>query len=300
MAETIFFTTDFTNKIKSTPESTMLVCVTNNSGGTFYVPISYFHSETLGVDSVTGTGNISVNNTDPQNPIVATVASPTFTTVTATTFVGSVAAAKIQISGTTIESTGTDATVPLVLAVKGADAMYFNVNSGTRWYINQSMFSPKLDNTYDIGFITTAVRNFYTATAIQKGAAAEGYAQRKHLTATATKSFAGEVSVTIAVAVPAGAKIVGAALRNDTLVKLGGGGVSLSFAYSGGSTQAIESGVAPTENTKSTKFYDTNADSDIATATTNITVTPDVGTLDTGSVTAVVFYEQLVELTDPA
>lgn len=290
----------FTDNIVTAPSVGSYVPIRNASGNWTWVISTYFETVTDGVNGVTGTGNISVDNTDPQNPIVSITATPSFTTVTATNFVGKIAAAHLKISGTTLEGEGTDAAIPVVVATKGASAIYFNVNSGTRWHVSETMLSPSLDDTYDIGSIYTATRVVYTNDITQKGSATEGYAQDKYLTATASKSFAGEASVTLSTAVPAGAKIVGVALRNDTLVVLGGGGVSLAFAYTGGSSQVIESGVALAKNTKSTKYYDANVDSDIATATTNITVTPDAGTLDTGTVTAVVFYKQLVALTDAA
>ena len=114
---------------------------------------------------------------------------------------------------------------------------------------------------------------------------------------SATTTFAGGATENIAVQVPAGAVIIGTLLRVDTIIVMGGGGATWSAAYNTGSTQSICTGQAKTKNTKVATMYDPNVDTPIATAATDITITPNVGSLTSGAITAVVFYEYLTNLT---
>lgn len=110
--------------------------------------------------------------------------------------------------------------------------------------------------------------------------------------AVAVKAFAGGATEVIPVAVPSGAMIVGAQLRNNTILTATTG-VSYSAAYSGGATQSIGSGLAFTKNTKTNTFFTVQGSGEatnITSNTTNITLTPNAGTLDTGTVEAVVYY----------
>lgn len=110
--------------------------------------------------------------------------------------------------------------------------------------------------------------------------------------AVAAKEFEGGATEVIPVAVPSGAMIVGAQLRNNTLLTATTG-VSYSAAYSGGATQSIGSGLAFTKNTKTSTFFTVQGSGEatnITSNTTNITLTPNAGTLDTGTVEAVVYY----------
>jgi hypothetical protein len=137
---------------------------------------------------------------------------------------------------------------------------------------------------------------------IKTGLGTEGSGQLILKSKTATKAFAGGATEVIAVAVPSGALLVGAQLRNDTALTATTG-VSYSAAYSGGATQAISSGTAFTKNTKVNTFFNVQGSGEataITSNTTNITLTPNAGTLDTGSVTAVVYYYVLDSLTDAA
>jgi hypothetical protein len=113
---------------------------------------------------------------------------------------------------------------------------------------------------------------------------------------SASKTFAGGATEVIATQVPSGVKIVGCQLRNDTLL-VATTGVSYSAAYSTGSTQSIGSGIAFTKNTKTNKMFDSNGATDITSDLTDITLTPDAGTLDTGTVTAIVYYYELTSMT---
>lgn len=134
---------------------------------------------------------------------------------------------------------------------------------------------------------------------IEKGLAADGYGLLTLKSITTSKTMAGGATEVIAVQVPSGAKIVACQLRNDVVV-VGAGATTYSAAYSTGSTQAISTGTAFSKNTKVNKFFDANADTDITTGLTDITLTPDAGTLDTGVVTAVVYYYELTILTSVA
>lgn len=359
MAETIFFTTDFTNKIKSTPESTMLVCVTNSSGATFYVPISYFEAAVGSVNSIANGTNISVDSTNPEIPIVSVIASPTFTTVTATTFKGSVAAAHLEMAGTAITAAGTDANINASLEAKGASGQaYLSVNGNAILLCSASAWLPGVDNSYDVGSASLGIRTAYINTTktnkiteltalagvtittnsvdrwifnasgafnpytdntndignhtvnprdihasrnfALKGIAAEGAGGWTHGYVTSSTTFTGGATENIAVQVPNNSKITGVLLRVDVDITFGGGGVSWSAAYNTGATQSITTAQVPTKNTKVKTFFDSNAASPITTAATDITITPDAGTLATGAITAIVFYESLTNLTDAA
>ena len=77
-------------------------------------------------------------------------------------------------------------------------------------------------------------------------------------------------------------------------------GVSYSAAYNGGAAQSIGTGIAFTKNTKTEIFFDVNAATDITSATTDITLTPNAGTLDSGEVSAVVYYYDMTAMTSAA
>ncbi len=113
---------------------------------------------------------------------------------------------------------------------------------------------------------------------------------------SASKAFAGGATEVIPLQIPSGALIVAVQLRNDTTL-VGAGAASYSAAYSTGSTQAISSGTAFTKNAKVNKFFNVNANTAITTGATDVTLTPNAGTLDTGTVTAVAYYYQLTSIT---
>lgn len=127
-------------------------------------------------------------------------------------------------------------------------------------------------------------------------ASTEGYGLLNIKSISASIAFSGGATEVIPVQVPAGVKIIGCQLRNDTILTATTG-VSYSAAYSTGSTQAIGSGIGFTKNAKTNTFFDANADTDITTALTDVTLTPNAGTLDTGTVVAVVYYYELTTMT---
>jgi len=116
-------------------------------------------------------------------------------------------------------------------------------------------------------------------------------------TATAAASF------DIAVAVPAGARIIGANLRVDTALTSGDGGASWDADYvdASGLHQAIARMLAFTKNTKHQQFYDPSIDSPITPLATNVRVRCVGGTFSAGGkVTAVVYYQTITALGDAA
>lgn len=107
--------------------------------------------------------------------------------------------------------------------------------------------------------------------------------------ATASVAVTAAATITIAVQVPSGAKIVGARIRVDTALA---GGELWDAAYATGSTQAIATAQAVAQNTKVKKFFDANAATDIASAATDIAITKNGGGSFTaqGSFTGEVYY----------
>lgn len=112
---------------------------------------------------------------------------------------------------------------------------------------------------------------------------------------TAATTFAGGATENIAVQVPSGAKIIACQLRADTIIV--SSGATWSAAYNTGATQSIATGKSKAKNTKASTFFDVNAATAIASAATDITITPASGTLTSGAISAVVYYEILTDLT---
>jgi len=91
----------------------------------------------------------------------------------------------------------------------------------------------------------------------------------------------------------AGDKVLGVCLRVNVAL-----GQTWGAAYSEPSAQVIAaSGIAAAVNTKLTRLYDSNANIAInQVGNTIVNIAADSGTFDAGSVTAVLFYERIVEL----
>lgn len=321
---------DLINHIMTTPQTGQLVRVVNQSGAEFYIPVTYFQTEASGVDGVTGSGNITVNNADPQNPIVGITATPSFTTVTALTgdittvnatsvaasatitaatsvttsiFATSLVTKNLSITENSITAAGTYVAVDLLYYSKSTGSHVFYTNGVARWSVNGSgALNPDTDNTYDIGNLLVNPRDIHaTRSLIKKGLAEEGYASLSVLSATASKTFKGGATETIAVKIPAGAEIIGTAWRIDVDIVLGGGGVNFDLNYTGGATQAIVTDETTlTKNNKNNAPFNVNAATNITSATTDIVVTPDAGTIDSGAITCVTFYRAIANLTDAA
>ena len=97
-------------------------------------------------------------------------------------------------------------------------------------------------------------------------------------------------SVTITLAVPSGAMLVGAQLRVDTLITSGDGATSWTAAYGTGATATIATGQAFTKNTKVNAFFDANAATAITSDLTDVVITPNSNTFSAGVVRAIVYY----------
>ena len=108
------------------------------------------------------------------------------------------------------------------------------------------------------------------------------------LKAEAVSSSLSGASGSIAVNVPAGARILGVQLRVDTAITSGDGGTTWSAAYVNTPTTAICSGKA---FTKSTKYNAVHPAYELTTDVVTITITPNSGTFSAGVVRGVVFYE---------
>ncbi len=100
----------------------------------------------------------------------------------------------------------------------------------------------------------------------------------------------------IAVRVPAGCVLLGVQLRVDTAITSGDGATSWDATFAGGSTTTIITGQAFTKNTKA----DIYIVPEVATLTTDITITPDAHTFSGGVVRAIVHYMELTTMADAA
>ncbi len=122
-----------------------------------------------------------------------------------------------------------------------------------------------------------------------KGDATEGHGLLTLKSKTASVAFSGGVTETIVLGLPAGCLIIGGSLRNDTIL-VGAGATSYEAKYGAFGTP-IGTGVSFAKNTKSNLLHIVEGNDDII-------LTPDAGQLDTGTVTAVVYYYELTPITD--
>lgn len=152
--------------------------------------------------------------------------------------------------------------------------------------------------TADSGFVGNIAGNVSTPLEVIVGTdTSTGYGLLTTTFVTAKVVAAGGATENIAVQIPSGAKIIACQIRNDSLVVLGGGGTTLAYAYNTGATQSIGSGKALTANTKVNTFFDVNAATCITSGLTDITVTPSAGTITSGTISAVVYYQMLTSIT---
>jgi len=114
---------------------------------------------------------------------------------------------------------------------------------------------------------------------------------RKTAHETHTLSLA-TTSVTTTLAIPAGARLIGASFNVNTAVVDDAGDDTWSAAFSGGSTTTLATAEAAAQNTK----VDTQIVDELATATTEITFTPNGGSFSAGVIEVVVYYEVLTSL----
>ena len=143
----------------SAPDSSSYIMIISPSGSINYLRATYYASGSgvvTSVDIAPGEINISVDNSVPSAPKISFTLTPVLTsaqTGNAATF--------MLVDKDGIAAGGTDANVPVVIASKGTQPIYFNVNGGTRWYFTEAMLSPNLTNTQDIGSNTFRVKDIY-------------------------------------------------------------------------------------------------------------------------------------------
>lgn len=221
--------------------------------------------------------------------------------ITSTHFITDVTAAKLDISGTTIQAAGTDADVDVNVLPKGNGL----VNLSGDWYVNASgALNPATDNSKDIGNGLVNPRDItLSRTFSKKGSAADGYGFISIKSLTATHTLTNAKTNTIAIQIPQGVRLVGVLLRNDTIIAGDDDAThavpitSYDASYVTGSSQAIGTGILVAKNTKANSLI-----TDITTAVTDILVDAGVGNKFTagGIITAVAFYEGLTDLTSVA
>lgn len=124
-----------------------------------------------------------------------------------------------------------------------------------------------------------------------KGSAAVGYGLMKLNSATFEKTFLGGGTETIVTGLPVGTLIQAVQIRNNTSITVSGG-INYSSTIDGAGTP-IHSAALLTKNTKANGFCNK-----VCTTDTDITITPDAGTLDGGTITAIVYYFELTSITD--
>lgn len=133
----------------------------------------------------------------------------------------------------------------------------------------------------------------FTELSIQ-GDATVGFGLLELKSKTSSVTFGGGATETIPIQIPATACVVAAQLRNDTIL-VGAGAANYTVTTTSTSFTIPSTGsVNFSKNTK-TNIIVNNVQSGII---DDLILTPDAGTLDTGTVTAVVYYWELTSLTD--
>jgi hypothetical protein len=114
-------------------------------------------------------------------------------------------------------------------------------------------------------------------------------------TAETVANITASATVSLAMEVPVGARIVGCQLRVDSALATGD---TWDAAYGGGSSSAIATAQAVAKNTKVNTLYNANAASDITTNTLFVNITKNGGGTLTaqGTIRALVYYESLTAL----
>lgn len=97
-----------------------VVSLTGNAGGAVGPNI-------VGNINVVGAGNMTITGVPGTNTLTTTIsATPTFTTVYATTFDTNVAAAGVTLAGTTLSADGTDPNININITTKGTGALVYD------------------------------------------------------------------------------------------------------------------------------------------------------------------------------
>ncbi len=125
-----------------------------------------------------------------------------------------------------------------------------------------------------------------------KGDAGTGYGVLTLKSKTSLIAFSGGATETIPVQIPIGASLLAVQLRNNTIL-VGAGATNYSASTTTGGIGSIGP-VAFTKNAKIQALYNLIG----ITSIEDIVLTPDAGTLDTGTVAAVIYYFELTAITD--
>ncbi len=153
--------------------------------------------------------------------------------------------------------------------------------------------------TNGAGAITLSIPNAVALEAVSvltsialSNATEGGTANIKRLTATETHTLDTATTSVTSMSIPAGARLLGASFNVNTAVTNDGDDTWLA-AFSGGSTTNVApASSGASQNTK----VDTQIADEIATATTEITFTPQSGSFTAGVIEIVVYYETLTSL----
>lgn len=141
---------------------------------------------------------------------------------------------------------------------------------------------------------TVAILGATTTGIVDLAPATTAKLERKVISTIYTIPAPGSAALSIGVGVPAGAKLIGAAIRNQTAIVLSGVEVSYGVAYSGGATQTIKATMDLTSDAHGKTFFNTNAATDIASNTVDVTITAaGADTFTSGTIEVVIWYEEL-------
>ena len=122
----------------------------------------------------------------------------------------------------------------------------------------------------------------------------------RKIAVSAETSLSG-ASVTISNIAPQAAKIIGSGVIVSEAITSGDGATSFDIAYNAGAaSQSIATGQAFAKNTKTQKFFDANANTNIASAQVDHVITPDLGTFSGGKIFTFCIYEELIAFDDIA
>lgn len=130
-------------------------------------------------------------------------------------------------------------------------------------------------------------------------ASTEGYGVLKLKSISASKSMTGGTSDIISIQIPSGVMVIGTQLRNDSIIS-STGGVSYSASFNDVDLDGeICTGTALSKNTKVNKMYGFGGpSSNITSGVTDILISPNAGTLDSGTISAIVYYYELTSMTN--
>lgn len=157
---------------------------------------------------------------------------------------------------------------------------------------------PVADNSMDVGSSIKSVRELFSnkisnrGSVTQEGEVSIGLLSRSCVVGVVDLSEGPNMSIDIL----ENYKIIGCQLRVASNIQFSGGGATWSAAYNGGIIQQIAVAQNPSNNTVVDKFFDPNLDSPITTSGSYIEFSSNAGTITSGIVVAVVYYEYFTSL----